>query len=78
MNADIIDAAVSTDLEIKAALLKLRQDRVARIKRADTEIPILYAEIGSIERDIAMYRQDRSWCIESLKTIDQRLKDMGE
>ena len=76
MSADIIDAAVSTDLEIKAALLRLRQNREARIKKADTEIPILYAKIKGIEKYIVMYRQDRNWCVESLKTIDRRIAEL--
>ena len=79
MSADlVIDAAAGTDLEIGAALEALRQNRVGRIKRADAEIPVKYAEIKEIERQIELYRVDRAWCGESLKTLDRRIAAMEE
>lgn len=77
MDAEIVvDAAVSTDLEIMEALTTLRQDRLSRIKKADSEIPIKYAEIKQIEGWIALFRKDREWCQESLKTIDRRMVEL--
>ncbi len=75
---DIIDVAVSTDLEIGAALRSLRSGRVSRIQAADSKIPILYADIKAIEERIEHYRKDREWCVESLKTLDRRLAEMEE
>ncbi len=78
MDADlIISAAEGTNLEIDAALKTLRSHRVGRIQRADKEIPILYAEIKAVEDRIEQYRRDREWCVESFKTLDRRIAQMG-
>jgi hypothetical protein len=79
MDADtiiIMDAADATDLEIGAALTVLRQDRLSRIQQATSEIPIKYAEIKAIEGVIALFKKDREWCKESLKTLDHRIAEL--
>ena len=73
----IIDAAAGIDIEIETALKSLRSGRVRRIQSADFEIPRLYADIKRIEGLIERHRKDREWCFESLKTLDQRLAEMG-
>lgn len=74
----IIDAAAGTKLEIEAALDSLRKGRVGRIQQADREIPLLYADIKATEERIEHYRKDREWCVESLRTLDQRIAAMEE
>jgi hypothetical protein len=77
MDADtIIDVAVSTDIEIGKALEVLRLDRISRISRATSEIPIKYADIKAIEDVIALFKKDREWCQESIRVLDRRIAEL--
>lgn len=75
---NVIDPETGTDIEIADALRSLRVRRVGRIQQADREIPTLYASIKAAEDRIEAYRQDRVWCVASLRTLDRHLAALKE
>jgi len=74
----IIEAENRTNIEVVLALETLQQDRRNRIKKADSDIPILREEIRQIEKRIAMYEQDRLFSHYSLKILVARVALLEE
>ena len=76
-SADIpVDAETAIENEIEVALVSLANIKSGRIKRADSEIPIKYAEIKTLEGQIEIYKQDREICQTQLRILDRRLAEL--
>ena len=71
-----VDAESAIENEIETALVSLANQKSGRIKRADHEIPSLYAQIKGLEGQIELYKKDRELCQKQLRVLDRRLAEL--
>ena len=71
-----VDAESAIETEIETAIFSLANQKSGRIKRADHEIPIKYAEIKALEKQIGRFKQDREICRQQLRVLNRRLAEL--